>query len=106
QEPSKRPGTNHLKPTGTSFSRRPSFSTTRSIMLLLTTVLPTAACAGQRGRCESREWIATVRERLGFKRPAERVTTPWRSASASLATTTPHLSLSATTRAIAYRLEG
>jgi hypothetical protein len=53
-EPSKRPGTNHLKPTGTSLSRRPSFATTRSIMLLLTTVLPTAELAGQAGRCVSR----------------------------------------------------
>ena len=36
------PSTNHLKPTGTSYSARPSFAATRSIMLLLTTVLPTA----------------------------------------------------------------
>ena len=42
-EPSKRPGTNHLKPTGVSHSSRPSFCTTRSIMLLLTSVFPTAA---------------------------------------------------------------
>src|SRR4029434_10665431 len=35
-EPSNRPGTNHLKPTGTSESRRPSFLTTRSMRLLLT----------------------------------------------------------------------
>ena len=41
-EPSNRPGTNHLKPTGTSLSLRPSFLTTRSIMLLLTRVFPTA----------------------------------------------------------------
>jgi hypothetical protein len=31
-----------LKPTGTSQSERPSLCTTRSIMLLLTKVLPTA----------------------------------------------------------------
>ena len=43
-EPSNSPGANHLKPTGTSHSLRPSFCTTRSIMLLLTSVLPTAAC--------------------------------------------------------------
>ena len=48
------PRANHLKPTGTSASRRPSFCTTRSIMLLLTSVLPTAACVGQSGRCVSR----------------------------------------------------
>ena len=39
---SRRPSTNHLNPTGTSMSRRPSRAVTRSIMPLLTTVLPTA----------------------------------------------------------------
>src|SRR5262252_4364312 len=33
-EPSTSPGTNHLKPTGTSDNRRPSLLTTRSIILL------------------------------------------------------------------------
>ena len=42
-DPSSSPGTNHLNPTGTSTSRRPTFAATRSIRLLLTTVLPTAA---------------------------------------------------------------
>ena len=42
-EPSSSPGVNHLKPTGTSVSRRPRLATTRSIMLLDTSVLPTAA---------------------------------------------------------------
>ena len=41
-EPSSSPSTNHLNPTGTSTSGRPSRAATRSIMLLLTTVLPTA----------------------------------------------------------------
>ena len=50
-EPSNKPGTNHLKPTGTSHSDGRALCTTRSIMLLLTSVLPTAACAGQCGRC-------------------------------------------------------
>ena len=50
-EPSISPGTNHLKPTGTSQSRRPSASATRSIMLEETRVLPTAASARQPGRC-------------------------------------------------------
>ncbi len=45
-EPSRSPSTNHLKPTGTSTRRRPSAAVTRSIMLLLTTVLPTAAFFG------------------------------------------------------------
>jgi hypothetical protein len=53
-EPSTRPGTNHLKPTGTSESRRRSLSTTRSMRLLLTSVLPTVACSRQRGRWVSR----------------------------------------------------
>ncbi len=54
QEPSNSPGANHLKPTGTSHSFRPSSCTTRSIMLLLTSVLPTAAFAGHCGRLRSR----------------------------------------------------
>src|SRR5438034_11767325 len=46
-DPSNNPGANHLKPTGTSDRRRPNLRTTRSIILLLTKVLPTAAPAGQ-----------------------------------------------------------
>ena len=53
-EPSSRPGTNHLNPTGTSYRRRPSFRATRSISPLLTSVLPTAAPAGQSGRLVNR----------------------------------------------------
>ena len=48
------PSTNHLKPTGTSTSRRPSLFTTRSIMLLLTTVLPTATDCDHCGRLANR----------------------------------------------------
>ena len=47
--PSKSGCANHLKPTGTSASRRPAPSVTRSIMLLLTIVLPIAAI-GRPGR--------------------------------------------------------
>ena len=47
-EPSNNPGANHLNPTGTSNSVRPSSCTTRSIRLLLTSVLPTADVAGHR----------------------------------------------------------
>src|SRR5262245_12415243 len=46
-DPSSRPGTNHLNPTGTSISVRPILAATRSMMLLLTTVLPTAALGCQ-----------------------------------------------------------
>ena len=53
-EESIRPGTNHLKPTGTSYSSRPSEATTRSMRLEETTVLPTFAVAGQSGRCAKR----------------------------------------------------
>ena len=53
-EPSSRPGTNHLNPTGTSRSVRPSDSATRSMIIDETRVLPTAASAGQSGRCEYR----------------------------------------------------
>ena len=53
-EPSTSPPTNHLNPTGVSLSVRPSRAVTRSIMLLLTTVFPTAAVAGQLGRCVKR----------------------------------------------------
>ncbi len=45
-EPFTNPSTNHLNPTGTSLSVRPMWAATRSIMLLLTTVFPTAAVAG------------------------------------------------------------
>ncbi len=49
-DPSSSPGTNHLNPTGTSYSCRPSAATTRSMIIDETTVLPTAASAGQPGR--------------------------------------------------------
>jgi len=51
-EPSSSPGTNHLKPTGTSSRRRPSPATTRSIIDELTSVLPTAASRDQPSRWE------------------------------------------------------
>ena len=44
------PSTNHLKPTGTSTSLRPSPATTRSMIDELTAVLPTAVDAGHSGR--------------------------------------------------------
>ena len=44
------PSTNHLNPTGTSRSGRPSRATTRSIMLLLTSVLPIPAPRGHAER--------------------------------------------------------
>ena len=44
------PSTNHLNPTGTSSSLRPSPATTRSMIDELTAVLPTAVDAGQSGR--------------------------------------------------------
>ncbi|MNY28161.1 hypothetical protein D3C86_1621170 [compost metagenome] len=53
-EPSNRPPANHLKPTGTSCRGRPRRALTRSIMLLLTRVLPTAAVALHCGRCWNR----------------------------------------------------
>ena len=49
-DPSLSPGTNHLKPTGTSTNRRCSDRATRSMMLLLTTVLPMPAPGCQPGR--------------------------------------------------------
>ena len=49
-EPSMSPGTNHLKPTGTSINLRPSFSTTLLMMLEETIVLPTAALSLHSGR--------------------------------------------------------
>ena len=44
------PSTNHLKPTGTSTSLRPSPATTRSMIDELTAVLPTATVSGHSGR--------------------------------------------------------
>ena len=48
-EPSSKPFTNHLKPTGTSTSRLPRAPATRSMMLLDTSVLPTPASAPPTG---------------------------------------------------------
>ena len=53
-EPSSRPGTNHLNPTGTSSSSRSRPSVTRSIIEELTSVFPTAAADGQPSRCRYR----------------------------------------------------
>ena len=60
-DPSSSPGTNHLKPTGTSTSLRPRLAATRSIIDELTSVLPMAASAGQPSRWEYRYSIATAR---------------------------------------------
>ncbi|CPU61140.1 Uncharacterised protein [Mycobacteroides abscessus] len=49
-EPSSRPGTNHLNPTGTSTSRRPSPPATRSMSADDTSVLPMAASSRQPSR--------------------------------------------------------
>ena len=49
-EPSMSPGTNHLKPTGTSTSGLPMDAATRSIIELDTSVLPIRAVSGQPGR--------------------------------------------------------
>ncbi len=49
-EPSMRPGTNHLNPTGTSTSGLPSSAATRSIIDDDTSVLPIRAVSGQPGR--------------------------------------------------------
>ena len=48
--PVSRPGTNHLKPTGTSTSSRPRSPATRSIIEELTRVLPTPALWGHCSR--------------------------------------------------------
>ncbi|CAB4906462.1 unannotated protein [freshwater metagenome] len=82
-EPSIRPGTNHLNPTGTSHSRRPSEAVTRSIIDELTTVVPTAAPALHCGRFDIRYSIATARKWFGFISPPSGVTMPWQSESAS-----------------------
>lgn len=51
---SRRPGTNHLKPTGTSKRLRPWAATTRSTIEEVTRVLPIAAVLGQSGRFSMR----------------------------------------------------
>src|SRR5579884_4326527 len=53
-QPAASPSTKNLKPTGTSYRLRPRSAATRSIMLLLTTVFPTAADRLHCGRCENR----------------------------------------------------
>ena len=50
--------------------------------------------------------MATARYWLGFINPAERITMPCRSESGLLAKATRKRSLSSTSRAIAYGLEG
>ncbi len=61
-EPSISPGTNHLKPTGTSTIGLPSPAATRSIIDDETSVLPICALEGQPGRAPpKRYWIATAR---------------------------------------------
>ncbi len=101
-EPSSRPGTNHLKPTGTSTSRRPNPSATRSIIRELTSVLPTLASCGQDSRCSNRYWIATARKWFGFISPASGVTMPCRSESASFPVATSYAARLSTSDAIAY----
>jgi len=53
-EPSRRPGTKYLKPTGTSMSFRPRPAATRSMSEDETRVLPIAASAAQPGRWANR----------------------------------------------------
>ena len=53
-EPSSRPGTKYLKPTGTSMSLRPIDATTRLMRAEETRVLPTAVSAFHPGRCWNR----------------------------------------------------
>src|SRR4029453_6814368 len=70
------PSTNHLNPTGTSINRPPRPPAPRSIMLLLTTVLPTATEAGHPSRLAKRYPIATAREWFGSRGPGLWVTNP------------------------------
>ena len=60
-EPSSRPGTNHLNPTGTSARRRLRCVAMRSMIELLTSVLPTAASMRQPERVRNRYQMATAR---------------------------------------------
>src|SRR3990167_10351921 len=71
-EPSKRPGTKYLKPTGTSSRRRPIPATTRSIIEDETRVLPTVVSAPQPGRWLNRNEMAAAREWLGVINPPDR----------------------------------
>src|SRR5580704_17359947 len=80
-EPSRRPSTKYLNPTGTSTRRRSRRRVTRSIMLLLTIVFPTALVFFQRGLWPKRYWMATARKWFGFMSPELRVTIPCLSAS-------------------------
>ena len=59
--PVRSPGTNHLKPTGTSTSVRPRSSATRLIIEEETRVLPMPAFGFQPSRCAYRYWMATAR---------------------------------------------
>ena len=105
-EPSMRPGTNHLNPTGTSHRRRPREAATRSIIELETSVLPIAASGLHPSRWVNRYWIATARKWFGFISPPSGVTMPCRSASASLPVSRSNSLRFATTLAIAEADEG
>ena len=54
RSPDLSPATNHLNPTGTSYSERPSRAATRSIKALETMVLPTRQLVFHRGRWRNR----------------------------------------------------
>ena len=101
-EPSSRPSTNHLNPTGTSTSGRPRSAVTRSMMLLLTSVLPTAAL--RRPLAVSAEEVCDAGREMvvGVEQPRAGVTMPCLSASGSLANATSKSSLSSVRRAIAW----
>ena len=105
-EPSTSPGTNHLKPTGTSQSTRPKPSATKLIMELDTRVLPMRASCRQPGRLANKYSMATAKKWLGFISPASGVTMPWRSASASFPVSTSKSPRLEMREAIALGLEG
>ena len=106
-DPSTSPSTNHLKPTGTSSRRRPSDATTRSIIDDETSVLPTATSRPHAGRASPNRYATNAASRwLGFISPVPGTTTPWRSASVSLASARSNLSRRATSLAIADGEDG
>ena len=104
-EPSNNPGTNHLKPTGTSQRRRPRLSHDPIDHAAAHQRLTNHGV--RRPRRPMREQIADGHRQvvIGVQQPAEGVTMPCRSASGSLANATRNLSFSPTSRAIAYGLE-
>ena len=100
-EPSMSPATNHMNPTGTSTSRRPRCVDDAVDHRDEHERLADRVSADQPSRATEQVRDRGARKRFGLSRPASGVTTPCRSASASLPRATSNRSRNAISPAIA-----